>query len=110
MLEIAEPNDAREPMGGAAVVPGFIAVDPEHTLASARQVLECRAAHCAQAADDDVEMAHGAVPVAKLSYRCALAMRKRTLFCERRASGGADWPPSRRHSLPYRDAGNPFHP
>src|SRR5262249_13308422 len=25
-------------------------------------------------------MAHGAVPVAKLSYRCALAMRKRTLF------------------------------
>src|SRR5262249_62389988 len=48
--------------------------------ASARQVLECRAAHCAQAADGDVEMAHGAVPVAKLSYRCALAMRKRTLF------------------------------
>ncbi len=66
MLEIAEPNDACAPMGGAAVVARSIALDAQHPLASARQVLHRGAAHRAQAAHDDVEMAHRGVPAAKL--------------------------------------------
>ena len=29
MFEIAEPNDARQPMGGAAVVPGLMALEAQ---------------------------------------------------------------------------------
>src|SRR5438132_2572991 len=74
MLEIAEPNDARQPMGGAAVVPGLMTLEAQHALASARQVRKRRASHRAQAAHGDIEMAHAAVPVPVYSF-----MRAHTL-------------------------------
>src|SRR5439155_22478256 len=58
MLEIAEPNDARQSMRGAAVVPGLMTLEAEHGLASARQVRKRLASHRAQAGHDDIEMAH----------------------------------------------------
>ena len=35
-----------------------MALKPQHALASARQMMERRAPHGAEAADDDVEMVH----------------------------------------------------
>jgi hypothetical protein len=37
---------------------GCITLDAQHPLASARHVVKRRAPHCAQAADDDIEVAH----------------------------------------------------
>ena len=91
MLEIAEPNDAREPMGGAAVVAGLIALDPQHTLASARQVLKRRAtlAPRPQTTTSKWLMCR-ACREALVSLRTGYA--EENAICERWASGGADWP------------------
>jgi hypothetical protein len=35
-----------------------IALEPEHALAAARQMMERCASHGAEAADDDIEMGH----------------------------------------------------
>ena len=67
MLEVPEPNDARAAMGGAAVVTGSMALDPQHPLASACQVLRRCAPHRAEAADHDIEMRHNV----GLDIRCA---------------------------------------
>src|SRR5262249_220196 len=45
-------------MRGAAVMTGSIALDPQHPLASARQVVRRRAPHGADAADHDIKMRH----------------------------------------------------
>jgi hypothetical protein len=37
---------------------GCITLDAQHPFASARHMVKRRAPHCAQAADDDIEVAH----------------------------------------------------
>jgi hypothetical protein len=67
MLEIPKSNDAGQAMGGAAVVTGGVPLKPQHALASARQMLERRAPHRAQAADDNIEMSHSVGPASCFS-------------------------------------------
>ena len=55
-------------------MPGLMTLEAEHALASARQVRKRRASHRAQAAHDDVEMAHSGVSVPVYSF-----MRAHTL-------------------------------
>src|SRR5262249_47791806 len=75
MLEVSQSNDTRAAMGGAAIVAGCITLDAEHPLASARHVLDRRAAHRTQAADDDIEMRHSAGPTI-LSPTVAIVMAR----------------------------------
>src|SRR6266700_2896730 len=60
MLEIAEPDDARAAMGRAVVVAGRMALEAQHALAAPREMMDRRAAHRAQATDDDVKGLHSA--------------------------------------------------
>ena len=76
MLEIAEPDDAGFSMRRAAVVTGHETLDPEHAHATARQLIERRAAHCAEPADHDIELAMAGNPLGDPGYpvsdgRCA---------------------------------------
>lgn len=80
MFEVSKSNDARQAMGGATVVTWRVTLQPEHPLASARQMLERRAPHRAQAADHHIEMSHTVGPAIRFSNSsecgCAFATAK----------------------------------
>src|SRR5262245_64315972 len=80
MFEVSKSNDARETMGGATVVTWGVALEPQHPLASARQMLERRASHRAEAADHHIEMSHTVGPAIRFSNSseggCAFATAK----------------------------------
>src|SRR5262249_32961058 len=98
MLEVPEPNDARTAMRGAAVMTGSIALDPQHPLASARQVVRCRAPHGAEAADHDIKMRHNvglAILCANRSYCDGACSTVKGL-----RAPPAVWPRLRRGSCP----------
>src|SRR5262249_1453057 len=100
MLEVPEPNDARAAMRGAAVMTGSIALDPQHPLASARQVVRRRAPHGAEAADHDIKMRHNvglAILSANRSY-CDDACSTVKGLRARRAKAGPCGPRLRRVS------------
>src|SRR5262249_30274206 len=63
MLEIAEPDDAGGAMRGAAVVAGSEALEAQHALPPAREVVNRRAAHHAQATNRHVKCLHSASDV-----------------------------------------------
>ncbi len=54
MLEVGEPDDAGEPVRRALVVEHVEALEPEHALPAAGEVVERRAPHSADTDDDDV--------------------------------------------------------
>src|SRR5262249_20447463 len=60
MLEIAEPDDARGAMRGAAVVSWFVLLDAEHADALDSEAVQRRAAHHPKPDHDHVEARHHA--------------------------------------------------
>ena len=62
VLEIAEPDDAGLAMRRALVVPGRKSLDACDADAAARQLIERRAAHGADANHDHVELRHVPAP------------------------------------------------
>jgi hypothetical protein len=58
MLEVAQPNDARAAMRGAAVVTGNVALEAGDALSPAREMMDGRGPHRTEPADDDIEMGH----------------------------------------------------
>src|SRR6516162_1424244 len=80
MFEVSKSNDARQAMGGATVVTWGVTLEPQHLLASARQMLNRRAPHRAQAADHHIEMSHTVGPAIRYSNSseggCAFATAK----------------------------------
>ena len=55
MLPIGQPDDAGRAMRGAAIVAGREALEPEHAVAPAGDLVERRASHGAEPAHDDIE-------------------------------------------------------
>jgi hypothetical protein len=96
MLEIAESNDAGAAMGGAAIVTGSVALEAQHALASARQMMERRASHRAEPADDDVEMRHNDQPAIRFSDASMVHCRKRLSECRSAAIRSQSSPIARR--------------
>ena len=60
MLEVGEPDDARDPVRGAELVGDLETLDAEHALAATGQVIQRRAPHAADADDDHVVALHPA--------------------------------------------------
>ena len=60
VLEVAEPDDAGDPVRGAELVRNVEALQAEHALPAAGEVVERRAAHSADPHHDDVVSLHPA--------------------------------------------------
>ena len=63
MLEVREADDPREPVRRAVLVQEVEALEPEHALPAAGEVVERRAPHPADSDDDDVVALHGPDPI-----------------------------------------------
>ena len=61
VLEVREADDPREAVGRALVVEDVEALEPEHALSAAGEVVERRASHPADSDDDDVVPLHEAI-------------------------------------------------
>ena len=60
VLEVREADDPRQPVRGALLVEEVEALEPEHALAAAGEVVERSAPHTADPDDDDVVPLHRA--------------------------------------------------